>query len=1189
MPKRAKSTRWADLVTVGSRYRRSVHLERDAHAPEWLKGYVVTPLVRQVTGRVARGLDVESSTRAWSLTGPYGSGKSAFALFLSNLLEVPSSRRSGTARTLLKAKDPEISTLLFGRGGVLGAKNGLCPVLVTGERRPLDQVLLPALQRATKAHWTGKGGRPSVLGDLDAACTSAAKGERIPVRDVVQLFKEVAEKVARSRQPGCGLLVVLDEAGKALEFAAHAGGRGDIQLLQELAELASRSGDAPIVFVTTLHQAFERYAGRLGVAQRNEWAKVQGRFEDIPFRESADQLLRLIGEALQKEDLSEHVDRKEMRAVEEVAAQVRVAEQEASAHVASILKSCLPLHPVTALALGPLFRSKLAQNERSLFAFLGASEPYGFQEFLAADRPEGKTWPTYSIDELYDYLAHAWGSRLYGHEGRRWAQIDEAIRRLPHECGELDSRLIKTIGLLNLVGEGAGVVSSETLLCHATQAYTEAARKKVRTALRRLQQASVVVYRRYRQAYQLWDGSDLDLDALQRRAYEKADLRGTLIQRIARLVPPRPLVARRHLLKTGTLRFFEVSYADEAILDHDFGLPKQDGDGVLYFLVPTDEHAAEQVRTLLTERMTWSGLGKEYAPVVFALPQNGELLRALASEVGAWEWVLSNTPELQSDPIARRELDGRLADAERLLRGHLAGLLTGEEPCDWYSDGRRVEIPSARGLSAYLSTRCDETYKKAPVVLNELLNRRQLSSSAAAARRNLLEAMIEHTDQPMLGFSGNPPEVSMYRSLLATHGLHVAAEDKWAFCEPRSRKPGGLQHAWKELNAALEGTERKPRTVAEVYSRLKKPPYGLKDGVLPVLLVACLLHLEDDVAVYEEKRFVPRLTSAIIERLLKSPGKFQLQRYRIEGARADLFDRLIQMLVGKSARRRGQVIPVVSQLVRIVNGLSEYARSTRSISESARVVREVLLRAKEPGTLVFHQLPEACGCAPFDSKTNTSAKDVEEFIDRLRGALEELRQADARLAESLEMALANSFEAPAGGDELRRELAIRAKRVAPVIAEPRLKSFVLRLDDPGLSHNEWITSWATLLAGKPPDSWRDPDLEQLEVTLGLLARKFRTFEVLTFDQADGEPSGDRTLMRVSVAQPGHPERARVVSLQHKEKAAVDRLRDTIKEAARGHATDLSRDQIVAGLSLVVQDLLEELETEDDSRGMEAHR
>jgi hypothetical protein len=60
------------------------------------------------------------------------------------------------------------------------------------------------------------------------------------------------------------------------------------------------------------------------------------------------------------------------------------------------------VHPLTALVLGPLFR-QLAQNERSLFAFLASSEPFGFQEFLHQQVWAKPSCETYRLDRLYDY------------------------------------------------------------------------------------------------------------------------------------------------------------------------------------------------------------------------------------------------------------------------------------------------------------------------------------------------------------------------------------------------------------------------------------------------------------------------------------------------------------------------------------------------------------------------------------------------------------------------------------------------------------------------------------------------------------------------------------------------------------------------------------------------------------------
>lgn len=120
------------LVVVSPRFARSVSLARDAHRADALEGYILTPTGRDVLRRLADALRGESAARAWSLTGPYGTGKSAFALFAAQLLAgEPRARQK--ARAFLASEDPALSERFFGRGAGLPKKAGrLCPVLVTG-------------------------------------------------------------------------------------------------------------------------------------------------------------------------------------------------------------------------------------------------------------------------------------------------------------------------------------------------------------------------------------------------------------------------------------------------------------------------------------------------------------------------------------------------------------------------------------------------------------------------------------------------------------------------------------------------------------------------------------------------------------------------------------------------------------------------------------------------------------------------------------------------------------------------------------------------------------------------------------------------------------------------------------------------------------------------------------------------
>jgi len=69
--------------SAASRFLRSVNLEHDLWRPNALDGYVVTAGVRRALMRVAPATTDAHASRVWTVTGPYGTGKSAFVLFLA--------------------------------------------------------------------------------------------------------------------------------------------------------------------------------------------------------------------------------------------------------------------------------------------------------------------------------------------------------------------------------------------------------------------------------------------------------------------------------------------------------------------------------------------------------------------------------------------------------------------------------------------------------------------------------------------------------------------------------------------------------------------------------------------------------------------------------------------------------------------------------------------------------------------------------------------------------------------------------------------------------------------------------------------------------------------------------------------------------------------------------------------------
>ncbi len=99
----------ADSIQIESVYTRAINLARDGGALELIAAYRPTSRARQCLRQLAAGLSAEPRPRALAAIGPYGVGKSAFALFAGALLSDPGSEAHQTAARVLQAADPELA------------------------------------------------------------------------------------------------------------------------------------------------------------------------------------------------------------------------------------------------------------------------------------------------------------------------------------------------------------------------------------------------------------------------------------------------------------------------------------------------------------------------------------------------------------------------------------------------------------------------------------------------------------------------------------------------------------------------------------------------------------------------------------------------------------------------------------------------------------------------------------------------------------------------------------------------------------------------------------------------------------------------------------------------------------------------------------------------------------------------
>lgn len=345
------------LLAVVPRFTRAIHIKRDFRDLRYrLDGYQVTPLVRQAAGRIIAGLADGITERAFSVVGPFGSGKSAFGLFVAHFLQ---RTEQGRRQLLGSLKVPPGDPLL-----PLDTPS-LLSVLVPGNNSSLRRAVLAGLRDTLEASRL----RTPALDQLRLVIAAAVQEPALDPGRVAELVATAA-RLLREHGQYRGVLVLIDELGQFLDYASRHDEERDLFVLQSLAETAARSGDAPVLVMTILHQAFERYTLNAGPTRRLEWAKVQGRFVDVPFQEPAAQMIRMVAAALRPEGRdpfrAARVAWTEQLASTAEALGLRPTEIGAS-EWRQILADSYPIHPTVLVALPALFR-QLAQNERSLLS-----------------------------------------------------------------------------------------------------------------------------------------------------------------------------------------------------------------------------------------------------------------------------------------------------------------------------------------------------------------------------------------------------------------------------------------------------------------------------------------------------------------------------------------------------------------------------------------------------------------------------------------------------------------------------------------------------------------------------------------------------------------------------------------------------------------------------------------------------
>jgi hypothetical protein len=734
---------------------------------------------------------------------------------------------------------------------------------------------------------------------------------------------------------------------------------------------------------------------------------------------------------------------------------------------ANALEACWPLHPAMAALLGPISKRQFGQNERSTFGFLSSVEPHGFRSYLNSTLVNEASW--YRPSDYWDYLrSNLEPAILASPDGHRWSQAVEAVERAEAKTGDaLLVSLIKNIAVIDLFRNGSGLAADAAVL--ATLFYDKTP-QELDAALQKLSSLKIALFKSYTGAWSVFEGSDFDIDAAIAQALSASP--GIDYTRLVQLMGIHPVVAKRHYHETGSMRWMELSLCsiEEAERIAVNFQPKKGEFGTFILALPgkgMSLRAARMRAQACSKLRPW--------PVMVGIPSNHARISELSAELVALEQV-KDRHELSGDAVARREVYARLAATRADLEDQLQAAVSLAE---WYGGSDQVVEPGSR-LSPVASILAEKLFSHSPQVWSELINRDSVSSNSVKARRDLLHAMINAEGQEALGFDGFPAGRGLYETLLRSTELHRQdATGAWRCMPPADRFAEGFAALWDATRALF--SDANARVGAhKIYELWSSPPFGMKLGIQPVVLTAFLLAHKANIAVYKDGMFVPRLTDFDIDECLQVPDRFSLRWVAIDEDKNHILEGISSLLaeIGESAGA-ADPLEAARALVAMVFNLPEWARRTSRLGQTAKDMRDMLLKASDPHKVLF-----------VDLASLLNATDGKDYVKALRAPLQELAGAYDKMLGEVESKMFNALDASREDFEALRE---RASSVSGVSGDLRLDAFATRLAnfDGSRASLEGILS---LAAEKPPRDWVDRHIDAAILELAKFARRFREAE-----------------------------------------------------------------------------------------------
>lgn len=1011
----------SDIITPNEDFQTSVNISFDFGSPEKVKSLIPTDTVCRYLEEMLQDVIYPSTQRAKLMVGPYGKGKSHITL---------------AAVSAMWEKTPELFERLaqgyrergwhfeevFRQFVCDGPR--LLPVIVSGSSSDLRHSLLTALRSSLRfadledlmpktnfnsaldvlERWRSQ--YPETLEKLEneTGIESAVLEIRLknmetsayeafvsayphltsgsifdPTSDgnILDIYNEVLFGL-KSRGIS-GIYVVYDEFSKYLEANIVETSIEDIKLLQDFAEMCSRSTqEMQLHLLLISHKSLSNYIdSRLPKEKVDGWRGVSGRFREIEIRDDADVSYELMANAIVKNQklwtkwLEEDDSRRELT-LENVGAKYEQSSLFNAEVSGLVIFGCYPLHPVSAFLL-PRMSEKVAQNERTLFTFLCSSEEHALTRIL--DESDFYISP----DAIYDYFEPLLRKERYGNPMHKiYELVQTTLRNV--DANSLEARIIKTIAIIGVVAQYDLIAPTRQTLVdiYGDCGFDE---EDVAGSIENLVSVNSIVYLRQSNSYlKLKESSGVRIDERIKDRAEllKSSLTGAEILNKCQLASA--MYPSRYNQEYDIIRYFDCGFVSCKELASRKSEPKlleyANGDGCIIALYPESPDDLKGIAELAQEYTEAFTMAVVVVPKSFSDIEDVLFKLAAAREL---------KEESSDDEVLSEEYEIAIEDYSEIVDSFVEGYFRPElEQSAYYAGGaRKYKITRRRRLSELLSKLCEDQYPNTPNITSEALNKNELTGIARNSRSRILKGLCGATLEPNLGFVGNGQEMSMMRSALERTGVvKDIARNPIVDLKPPGTDGRRMRRVLETIEAFVESADGE--TFDVLYQLLMGPEkrIGMKSGPIPLYLALILREKRDEIMITrdgEEREFCAEL----LDEIDAKRDAYRISRLNWTPQMADYTRRLGELFGCDSSTSRTQVAEAMRRWFVLLPQLTRNAQENHSLVERTanqmethhkffRLLKKTEMNASE---LLFDKIPDLFG----------DAIDSPKLIERIAG------------------------------------------------------------------------------------------------------------------------------------------------------------------------------------------------------------